>query len=99
MTLDDIARRAVDGDRDALDSLVRSLQDDVCGRSLRMPWNREDAEAFPRVSAAAQGRGDPHEQSCRHRRWLGRVDLVPGVRAERAIDRASRNVMREVGKD
>jgi RNA polymerase sigma factor (sigma-70 family) len=44
MTLEDIARRAVDGDRDALDSLVRGLQDDVYGLSLRMLWNREDAE-------------------------------------------------------
>ena len=44
MTLEDIARRAIDGDRDALDSLVRGLQDDVYGLSLRMLWNREDAE-------------------------------------------------------
>lgn len=44
MTLEDIARRAVDGDRDALDSLVRDLQEDVYGLSLRMLWNREDAE-------------------------------------------------------
>ena len=44
MTLEDIARRAVDGDRDALDSLIRGLQDDIYGLSLRMLWNREDAE-------------------------------------------------------
>ena len=44
MTLEDIARRAVNGDRDALDSLVRGLQGDVYGLSLRMLWNREDAE-------------------------------------------------------
>ncbi len=44
MTLEDIATRAVDGDRDALDRLVRGLQDDVYGLSLRMLWNREDAE-------------------------------------------------------
>jgi DNA-directed RNA polymerase specialized sigma24 family protein len=44
MTLEDIARRAVDGDREALDQLVRGLQDDVYGLSLRMLWNREDAE-------------------------------------------------------
>jgi hypothetical protein len=29
MTLEDIARRAVDGDRDALDVLVRDLQGDI----------------------------------------------------------------------
>jgi RNA polymerase sigma factor (sigma-70 family) len=44
MTLEDIARLAVDGDRDALDRLIRGLQDDVYGLSLRMLWNREDAE-------------------------------------------------------
>lgn len=44
MTLEDIAARAADGDRDALDSLVRSLQDDIYVLSLRMLWNREDAE-------------------------------------------------------
>jgi RNA polymerase sigma factor (sigma-70 family) len=44
MTLEDIARRAVDGDRDALDTLVLGLKDDVYGLSLRMLWNREDAE-------------------------------------------------------
>ncbi len=42
--LEDIARRAIDGDRDALDRLVRALQDDVYGLALRMLWNREDAE-------------------------------------------------------
>jgi RNA polymerase sigma factor (sigma-70 family) len=43
-TLEDVARRAIDGDRDALDHLVRDLQGDVYGLALRMLWNREDAE-------------------------------------------------------
>lgn len=42
--LEDIARRALDGDREALDRLVRGLQGDVYGLTLRMLWNREDAE-------------------------------------------------------
>jgi RNA polymerase sigma factor (sigma-70 family) len=42
--LEDVAKRAIDGDRDALDRLVRALQDDVYGLALRMLWNREDAE-------------------------------------------------------
>jgi RNA polymerase sigma factor (sigma-70 family) len=42
--LEDIARRALDGDREALDGLVRTLQGDVYGLALRMLWNREDAE-------------------------------------------------------
>ena len=43
-TLEDLARRALEGDREALDNLVRGLQDDVYGLALRMLWNREDAE-------------------------------------------------------
>jgi RNA polymerase sigma factor (sigma-70 family) len=42
--LEEVARRAIDGDRDALDGLVRRLQGDVYGLALRMLWNREDAE-------------------------------------------------------
>ncbi|MDE3165181.1 MAG: RNA polymerase sigma factor [Acidobacteriota bacterium] len=42
--LEDEARRALDGDRDALDTLVRALQGDIYGLALRMLCNREDAE-------------------------------------------------------
>jgi RNA polymerase sigma factor (sigma-70 family) len=42
--LEDAARRAIDGDRAALDGLVRNLQGDIYGVALRMLWNREDAE-------------------------------------------------------
>lgn len=44
ITLEDVARNALDGDRDALDALVRALQGDIYGLALRMLWNREDAE-------------------------------------------------------
>ncbi len=44
MTLEDIAKRALDGDRNAVEQLVRDLQDDIYGLALRMLWNREDAE-------------------------------------------------------
>jgi len=44
VTLEGIARSALDGDRDALDALVRALQGDIYGLALRMLWNREDAE-------------------------------------------------------
>jgi RNA polymerase sigma factor (sigma-70 family) len=44
VTLEDLARQATGGDRDALDALVRAVQGDVYGLALRMLWNREDAE-------------------------------------------------------
>jgi RNA polymerase sigma factor (sigma-70 family) len=44
VTLEDLARRSLDGDRDALDQLVHGLQGDIHGLALRMLWNREDAE-------------------------------------------------------
>lgn len=43
-SLEDAARLAIDGDRDALDRIVRELQRDVYGIALRMLWNKEDAE-------------------------------------------------------
>ena len=43
-TIEEVARRALDGDRDALDRLVTDLQSDVYRLALRMLWNREDAE-------------------------------------------------------
>ncbi|MGH9221189.1 MAG: RNA polymerase sigma factor [Vicinamibacterales bacterium] len=44
LVLEDLARRAIDGDRDALDGLIRGLQADVYALAIRMLWNREDAE-------------------------------------------------------
>ena len=44
MTLEELARQAIDGDRNALEQVVRELQGDVHGLALRMLWNREDAE-------------------------------------------------------
>jgi RNA polymerase sigma factor (sigma-70 family) len=44
MLLEDVARRAIDGDRNALEDLVRALQSDIYGLALRMLCNREDAE-------------------------------------------------------
>jgi RNA polymerase sigma factor (sigma-70 family) len=44
MRLEDVARQAIDGNRDAVEQLVRDLQGDVYGLAIRMLWNREDAE-------------------------------------------------------
>ncbi len=43
-TLEELARRAVAGDRYAVEDLVRAVQGDVYGLALRMLWHREDAE-------------------------------------------------------
>jgi RNA polymerase sigma factor (sigma-70 family) len=43
-TLEELARRAVDGDRDAVASIVRSLQGNVYALALRMLWHPQDAE-------------------------------------------------------
>lgn len=42
--LEDMARLAIGGNRDALEGLVRALQGDLYGLALRMLCNREDAE-------------------------------------------------------
>lgn len=44
VALEDLARQAIAGDREALDRLIRALQGDVYGLALRMLWSREDAE-------------------------------------------------------
>jgi RNA polymerase sigma factor (sigma-70 family) len=43
-TLETLARRAVEGDRDAVADLVRGLEPSVHALALRMLWHREDAE-------------------------------------------------------
>lgn len=43
-SLEELARRALAGDRHAVAALVRALQRDVYGLALRMLWQREDAE-------------------------------------------------------
>jgi RNA polymerase sigma factor (sigma-70 family) len=43
-TVEELARDAIGGDREALERLVAALQGDVYGLALRMLWNREDAE-------------------------------------------------------
>jgi RNA polymerase sigma factor (sigma-70 family) len=44
LTLEDVARQAIAGDRSAVEKLVRSLQRDVYSLAVRMLWNREDAQ-------------------------------------------------------
>ena len=44
LTLEELARRAIEGDPDVLDLVARQLQGDIYGLALRMLWNKEDAE-------------------------------------------------------
>jgi RNA polymerase sigma factor (sigma-70 family) len=44
IALEEIAQRAVSGDRTALETMVRELQGDIYGLALQMLCNREDAE-------------------------------------------------------
>lgn len=44
VALEDLARQALEGDREALDALAHALQGDIYALALRMLWSREDAE-------------------------------------------------------
>lgn len=39
-----LARRALNGDKGAVEGLIRALQKDIFALAIRMVWNREDAE-------------------------------------------------------
>jgi RNA polymerase sigma factor (sigma-70 family) len=73
-TLEDVARRAVEGDRDALDTLVRALQGDIHGLALRMLWNREDAEdATQEILVRVVTRLSQFDFRSRLKTWVYRV--------------------------
>jgi RNA polymerase sigma factor (sigma-70 family) len=72
--LEDIARQAVAGDREALDGLVRELQQDVFGLALRMLWNREDAEdATQEILVRVVTRLSQFDFRSRLRTWVYRI--------------------------
>ena len=72
--LEDVARRAVEGDRDALDRLVRDLQSDIYGLALRMLWNREDAEdATQEILVRVVTRLSQFDFRSRLKTWVYRV--------------------------
>ena len=74
MSLEDLAREAVAGDRDALDRLVRQLQGDVYGLALRMLWNREDAEdATQEILVRAVTRLSQFDFRSRLKTWVYRI--------------------------
>jgi RNA polymerase sigma factor (sigma-70 family) len=72
--LEHLARRAVDGDRDALEELVTALQGDVYGLALRMLWNREDAEdATQEILVRAVTRLSQFDFRSRLKTWVYRI--------------------------
>ena len=74
MRLEDVARRALDGDRDAVEQLVRDLQGDIYGLAPRMLWNREDAEdATQEVLVRAVTRLAQFDFRSKLKTWVYRV--------------------------
>jgi RNA polymerase sigma factor (sigma-70 family) len=74
MMLEATARRAIDGDRNALDSLVRDLQGDIYGLALRMLWNREDAEdATQEILVRAVTRLSQFDFRSKLKTWVYRI--------------------------
>jgi RNA polymerase sigma factor (sigma-70 family) len=72
--IEDLARRALDGDRDAVEQLVRELQGDIYGLALRMLWNREDAEdATQEILVRAVTRLAQFDFRSRLKTWVYRI--------------------------
>ena len=73
-SLEILAKLAIDGDRSALDSLVRELQGDIYALALRMLWNREDAEdATQEILVRIVTRLSQFNFRSRFRTWAYRV--------------------------
>lgn len=72
--LEDLARRAAAGDRDAVAGIVRALQGDIYGLALRMLWQREDAEdATQEILVRVITRVGQFDFQSRLRTWVFRV--------------------------
>jgi RNA polymerase sigma factor (sigma-70 family) len=73
-TLEELARRAVEGDRDAVAAIVRALERDVYALSLRMLWHRQDAEdATQEILVRIVTRLSQFDFRSRLRTWAFRV--------------------------
>jgi RNA polymerase sigma factor (sigma-70 family) len=72
--LENLARLAIDGDKGALELLLRELQPDVFGLALRMLWSREDAEdATQEILVRVVTRLSQFDFRSRLRTWAYRV--------------------------
>jgi RNA polymerase sigma factor (sigma-70 family) len=73
-SIEELARLAIDGDREALNDLVRQLQADVYGLAVRMLWNREDAEdATQEILVRVVTRLSQFDFRSRLKTWVYRV--------------------------
>jgi RNA polymerase sigma factor (sigma-70 family) len=73
-TLEALARRAVDGDRDAVANIVRGLQGNVYALALRMLWHPQDAEdATQEILVRVVTRLAQFDFKSRLRTWAYRV--------------------------
>lgn len=84
-SLEDLAKRALEGDREALDRLVHALQGDIYGLALRMLWNREDAEdATQEILVRVVTRLSQFGFRSRLTTWVYRVAVTTSWTRERA---------------
>jgi RNA polymerase sigma factor (sigma-70 family) len=73
-TLEDLARGALDGDRDAVAALVRELEAPVYAVALRTLWHREDAEdATQEILVRVITRLSQFDFQSRLKTWVYRV--------------------------
>jgi RNA polymerase sigma factor (sigma-70 family) len=85
--LEDLVRQAAGGSRDALNAVVRAVQDDVYGLALRMLWHPQDAaDAAQEILIKIVTHLGSFRGESRFRTWCFRIasNHLSGVRASRA---------------
>lgn len=90
-TLEELVERAAGGSREALDAVVRAVQDDVYGLALRMLWHPDDAaDAAQEILIKIITRLGSFRGESAFRTWCFRVaaNHLATVRASRAERRA-----------
>jgi len=94
--VEEVAQRAITGDRDAVEALVRALQGDIYALSLRMLWNREDAEdATQEILIRVITRLSSFDFRSRLKTWAYRVAVNYLLDAKRSVvERMNLNFVR-----
>jgi RNA polymerase sigma factor (sigma-70 family) len=88
-SLDDLVAQALGGSRDALEALVRAVQDDVYGLALRMLWHPQDAADATQeilikiITHLASFRGESSFRTWCHRVASNHLLTTRASRAER----------------